>query len=148
MSCTILGLTGWIQGLWFGKRLYLDVAGTKLLPLCIIFASFSRLLKILGSLWMPGACTFRALLGALSEHRFGPRKAAWESFNILLLFILSFLLVAFLVLLCKDSFFIGLSQLLLNIGGDGQVTCNVFEEGWTAHDLPFITGLVGVQTLR
>ena len=31
-------------------------------------------------------------------------------------------------------------QLLLNIGGDGQVTCNVFEEGWTAHDLSFITG--------
>ena len=103
------------------------MACTKLLPLCIIFASFSRLLKILGSLWMPGACTFCGWLGALSVHRFGPRKEAEGSFIILLLFILSFLLVAFLILLCKDSFFIGLSQLLLNIGRDGQVPSNVLE---------------------
>ena len=57
-----------------------------------------------------------------------------------LLFFLSFLLVAFLILLCKDSFFIGLSQLFLNIGRDGQVPSDVLEKGWTAHDLPFITG--------
>ena len=112
-----------------------------LLPLGMVIVFLSGML-------LDCSCTFRMLgagsscarLSALAEPRFGPLRAAGVSFNILLLFFLSVLFVALLVLLCQDSFFIGFSHLLLHIVGDSQLTGKVFEADWAAHDLSFVAG--------
>ena len=117
------------------------MAGTVLLPVFNAFASFPMLLELLCSLWRLGARTSRGWLGTLFVRRFGPRKGCEGSFIIFLLFVLSPLLIAILILLFSEgSLLVSFSQLLLYIGGDGQVASKELEQGWAAHDLPFITG--------
>ena len=104
------------------------MAGTVLLPVFLAFASFPVLLELLCSLWRLGARTFCGWLGTLFVRRFGPRKGCEGSFNVILLFLLSLLPVAFLILsLSVISLLVSFSHLLLYFNRDGQTVGDELE---------------------
>ena len=94
--------------------------------------------KFSGRFMMPIFDPARVWLRTLTDSSFGPREAWLEAFILRLLFILLFLW-AFLVLLCKGTLLIGFPQLFVDVGGDGKVAGDVFQQGRAAHDLSFIT---------